>query len=96
MQFGFVSNIACSYTEEVLDVNGSLAVHQGHTSWIDSLAIQQKFIWSFIYQSVTWDNNSYNFHEIKIGMFLHNGPCLELQRITTQLYSLGQNDVLIA
>ena len=44
VQFGFVSNIACSYTEEVLDVNESLAVHQGQTSWIDSLAIQQKFI----------------------------------------------------
>lgn len=99
VQFGFVSNIACSYTEEVLDVNESLAVHQGQTSWIDSLAIQQKFIWSFIYQSVTWEsflNNNYNFHEIKIGTFLHNGPCLELQQITTQLYSLGQNDVLIA
>lgn len=100
VHFGFVSNIAHSYTEEVLYVNGSLAVHQGHTSWIDSLAIQQKFIWSFIYQSMTWEsflNNSYNFHEIKIGMFSHNGPCLELQRIlTTQLYSWGQNDVLIA
>lgn len=44
VHFGFVSNIAHSYTEEVLYVNGSLAVHQGHTSWIDSLAIQQKFI----------------------------------------------------
>ena len=48
---------------------------------------------------MTWESfliNNYNFHEIKIGMFLHNGPCLELQQITTQLYSLGQNDVLIA
>lgn len=82
-----------------MSVEALIAVHQGHTSWIDSLAIQLKFIWSFIYQIMTWEpllNNSYNFHEIKIGMFLHNGPYLELQRIRTQLYSLGQNDVLIA
>lgn len=82
-----------------MSVEALIAVHQGHPSWIDSLAIQQKFIWSFIYQIVTWEpllNNGHNFHEIKIGMFLHNGPCLELQRIRTQLYSLGQNDVLIA